>query len=187
MISPLELRRQGLHLLFGLFIISMLYFHLFTLYHLIGVFILGCVLSFLCKHFSVPIASWVMDTFERPENRYVFPGKGPIFFMLGSIIVVYFFPLKIALASIMILTLGDAVSHVFGKLLSRRTYKHLKSIEGTIAGIAFSFVGALLFVNVLAALFGSMFSMILETIKIDGVDDNLLIPIVAAVIMSFFL
>ena len=186
MISVLELRRQTLHLLFGIFIVSMLYFHFFSIYHLITIFVVGFVLSFLCKRFRVPLASWVMDKFERPENRYVFPGKGPLFFMLGSIIVVHFFPLKIALASIIILTLGDAVSHVFGKLLSRRTYKHLKSVEGTVAGIAFSFVGALFFVNFFAAFFGSMLSMIFETVKIDFIDDNLLIPLVAAITMSFF-
>ncbi|MSR85935.1 hypothetical protein EXS74_00900 [Candidatus Woesearchaeota archaeon] len=186
MISALELRRQSLHLLFGIFLMCMLYFHLFTVYHLIVSFILGFILSFLCKHYRVPLASWVMDKFERPENRYIFPGKGPLFFVLGSIVVVYFFPLKIALASIMILTLGDAVSHIFGKLLSRRTYKHFKSVEGTVAGVAFSFVGALLFVNVFAALFGSMLSMGLETIKMNYIDDNLLIPIAAALIMSIF-
>lgn len=127
-----------------------------------------------------------MNTFERPENRKTFPGKGPIFFVLGSIIVVYFFPLKIALASIIILTLGDALSHIFGKLLSRRTYKYLKSVEGTIAGVAFSFFGALLFVNVFAAFFGSLLSITLETLKIDFIDDNLLVPVTAALIMSIF-
>ncbi len=186
MISSLELRRQTLHLFFGLFIIVMLYFNIFTIYYLMGILILGFILSILCKRYRVPIASWVIDKFERPENRYIFPGKGPIFFILGSIFVVYLFPQNIALASIMILTLGDALSHVFGKLLSGKTYKHLKSVEGTIAGMAFSFIGALLFVNVFAALFGSLLSMSLENIKISYIDDNLLIPIVAALIMSLF-
>ena len=89
MISALELRRQSLHLLFGIFIVCMLYFNAFSLYHLVAIFIIGFILSFLCKHYKVPIASWVMDKFERPENRYVFPGKGPLFFVLGSMVVVY--------------------------------------------------------------------------------------------------
>lgn len=186
MISALELRRQFLHIAFGIFLVTMLYFGIFNIYHLIGILVLGLIFSRLCKSFTVPIASWVMEKFERPENRKTFPGKGPIFFMIGTIIVVYFFPLKIALASIMILTLGDAVSHIFGKLLSRKTYKYLKSVEGTIAGIAFSFFGALFFVNVLAALSGSMLSMLLETVKMDYIDDNLLVPITAALIMSVF-
>ncbi|MDP3728967.1 MAG: hypothetical protein Q8R18_05975 [bacterium] len=186
MISALELRRQFLHMAFGIFLVAMLYFNLFTIWHLIGILILGIIFSRLCKSFTVPLASWVMEKFERPENLKTFPGKGPIFFVLGSIIVVYFFPLKIALASIIILTLGDALSHIFGKLLSRKTYKYLKSVEGTIAGIAFSFFGALLFVNVFAALFGSLLSMTLETFKLDYIDDNLLVPITAALVMSIF-
>lgn len=186
MISALELRRQFLHMFFGIFLVTMLYFHIFTLIHLIAILVLGIILSRLCKSFTVPIASWVLEKFERPESRKIFPGKGPIFFMIGSIIVVYFFSLKIALASIIILTLGDALSHIFGKLLSKKTYKYLKSIEGTIAGIAFSFFGALLFVNVFAALSGSLLSMTLETLKLDFIDDNLLVPVTAALVMSIF-
>ncbi|HIH14739.1 MAG: Phosphatidate cytidylyltransferase [archaeon GW2011_AR17] len=186
MISALELRRQFLHMAFGIFLVTMLYFHFFNIYHLIGILILGLIFSRLCKSYTIPLASWVMEKFERPENRKTFPGKGPIFFTIGSIIVVYFFPLKIALASIIILTLGDALSHIFGKLLSRKTYKYLKSVEGTIAGIAFSFFGALLFVNVFAALSGSLLSMVLETLKLDYIDDNLLVPVTAALIMSIF-
>ncbi len=186
MISALELRRQFLHMAFGIFLMTMLYFNIFTIWHLIGILILGIILSRLCKSFTVPIASWIIDKFERPENLKTFPGKGPIFFVLGSIIVVYFFPLKIALASIIILTLGDSLAHIFGKLLSNRTYKYLKSIEGTIVGIAFSFFGALLFVNVFAALSGSLLSMTLESLKLNYIDDNLLVPVTAALIMSLF-
>src|SRR3989344_2018410 len=170
MISALELRRQFLHMAFGIFLVTMLYFHFFNIYHLIGILILGLIFSRLCKSYTIPLASWVMEKFERPENRKTFPGKGPIFFTIGSII----------------LTLGDALSHIFGKLLSRKTYKYLKSVEGTIAGIAFSFFGALLFVNVFAALSGSLLSMVLETLKLDYIDDNLLVPVTAALIMSIF-
>jgi len=186
MISALEWRRQFLHIAFGIFLVTMLYFHLFSIWHLIGILFVGILFSRLCKSFRVPFASWVLEKFERPENIKTFPGKGPIFFMIGSIIVVYFFSLKIALASIIILTLGDALSHIFGKLLSRKTYKYLKSVEGTIAGIAFSFFGALLFVNVFAALSGSLLSMALETLKLDFIDDNLLVPVTAALVMSIF-
>src|SRR3989338_6198102 len=137
MISALELRRQFLHMAFGIFLVTMLYFHFFNIYHLIGILILGLIFSRLCKSYTIPLASWVMEKFERPENRKTFPGKGPIFFTIGSIIVVSFF-------------------------------------------------GALLFVNVFAALSGSLLSMVLETLKLDYIDDNLLVPVTAALIMSIF-
>ena len=183
MISGLEFRRQLLHMSFGIFLIIMLYLGWFNVYHLIGILVLGYTCSQLCKRFRVPVASWVMDRFERKEYRKTFPGKGPIFFMIGSILVVYFFPLKIALASMLMLSVGDGVSHIFGKLLSKKTYKHLKSVEGTIVGIVFSFLGALIFVDVALALWGSIIAMGLEGFDF-GLDDNLYIPIVAAVVMS---
>ncbi len=152
---------------------------------MLAILISGVILSKLCAKYRIPIASWVMDRFERDEFRYTLPGKGPILFMIGSTIVLYLFPLKIALAAMMILSVGDAVSHIFGKLLSRRTYKYLKSVEGTLVAMVFSFFGALIFVNFAAALVGSILTMMFESIEF-GVDDNLFIPIVAAVVMSIF-
>jgi dolichol kinase len=183
MISKLELRRQALHLTFGVILIALLYFNLIGVYSLVGILITGVTLSFLCKWFRIPIASWVMDNFEREDMRTTFPGKGPILFMLGSIIVISLFPKEIALAAMVMLAVGDAFSHIFGKMLSKQTYKYLKSVKGTLIGIGFSFVGALLFVDVTVALLGSVVTMSLEGIKL-GLDDNLYIPVVAALVMS---
>lgn len=184
-LSSLELRRQLLHLFFGVILVTLLYYHVISIYHMLAILIAGLILSKLCTIKKIPIASWVMDRFEREEYRNKFPGKGPIFFMIGSILVLYLFPLHIALAAMMVLSIGDALSHIFGKLLSRRTYTHLKSIEGTLVAIVASFFGALIFVNAFAALAGVSLSLIFEDLKLD-VDDNLFIPIIAAVIMSLF-
>jgi dolichol kinase len=173
-------------MIFGIFIVLMLYLHWFNIYHLLVILFLGLLFSYLCKHYDVPVASWMMEKFERPEYRKTFPGRGPIFFMTGSILVVYVFPLKIALASILVLSLGDAISHIFGKLLSKKTYVHLKSLEGTVAGVLVAFLGALIFVNIYAAIFGSSLAMLIENIKMDYFDDNLLVPLVAALVMSLF-
>ncbi len=185
MISKLELRRQLLHMFFGIFLVTLLFFGIFNIYHLIAILVVGLVLSRLCTRYRIPLASWVMENFERKSYRKTFPGKGPILFMIGSIIVVFFFPLKIALASMMILSVGDAVSHIFGKILSKRTYKYLKSVEGTLLAMVFSFFGALIFFKVIAAIVGSILTMVFESIKSDF-DDNLYVPIVAALIMSVF-
>jgi dolichol kinase len=182
MISKLEVRRQLLHLFFGAFLITMLYFNIFTVHYLIGILLIGMILSKLCIHYNIPIASWVIKNFEREEFRKKFPAKGPIFFMLGSIIVLILFPKDIALASMAILSVGDAASHVFGKLLSKRSYKYLKSVEGTLIGITFSFLTALLFVDVALALVGSVVSLSFESLKLK-LEDNLFIPIIAATVM----
>lgn len=184
-LSGLEFRRQMLHVIFGLFLVVMLYLGWFNIYHMIGILVLGVVLSRLCVKYRVPLASYVMDKFERAEFRKRFPGKGPIFFMVGSIIVLLLFPLKIALASMVILSIGDGLSHIFGKLLCKRKYKYLKSVEGTILGMGFSLLGALFFVSFVPALFAVLSSLLLENFK-TGVEDNIMIPIVAAVVLSLF-
>lgn len=185
MISPLELRRQILHLSFGVALVILLYLGIFNIFHMIAILAAGLIMSYFCRNYEVPIASWVMEKFERETNRKIFPGRGPIFLMIGSVSVLALFPLKIALASMMILAMGDAFSHIIGKLLSARTYTHLKSVEGTIAGIIFSFCGALFFVSFLPAIVASVLSMLVENVKL-GIDDNLLIPIIAASVLSLF-
>ena len=185
MISLLELRRQILHLTFGVSLVILLYLGVFNIFHMVAVLVAGLIMSYLCRNYEVPIASWVMTKFERESNRKIFPGRGPIYLMIGSISVLVLFPLKIALASMMILALGDAFSHIVGKLLSAKTYTHLKSVEGTLAGVVFSFFGALFFVSFLPAVVGSVLSMLVESIKFE-IDDNLLIPIIAASVMSLF-
>jgi len=184
-LTSLELRRQLLHMGFGIVLITLLYFGILNIYLMIGGLTLALILSRLCTMTQIPIASWVMDRFERKEFRHKFPGKGPIFFMMGSIVVLYFFPLHIALAAMVILSVGDAVSHIAGKLLSRRSYKYLKSVEGTAVAIVASFFGVLIFVNFAAALVGVSVSLLFEDLKL-GIEDNLFLPIVAAIIMSLF-
>ena len=184
-LTSLELRRQLLHMGFGIVLITLLYFHVINLYIMIGGLALALILSKLCTMTRIPLASWVMDKFERKEYRHKFPGKGPIFFMVGSIIVLALFPLHIALAAMVVLSVGDAVSHIFGKLLSRKTYKYLKSYEGTAVAIVASFFGVLIFVNFFAALVGVSVSLLFEDLKL-GIDDNIFLPIVAAIVMSLF-
>ncbi|MBT4174222.1 hypothetical protein HOE07_00930 [archaeon] len=182
-LTLLELRRQLLHMFFGLFLVAMLYFEIFNLYWMVGILGAGVVLSELCKRGRVPLASWVMDHFERDENRKAFPGRGPIFFMIGSIIVLWLFSKDVALASMVILAVGDAVSHIFGKLLSKKKYKYLKSVKGTLIGVGCGILGAFIFVSIIPAVVGGAVSMLFEGLDL-GLEDNLYIPIVAAIAIS---
>lgn len=99
------------------------------------------------------------------------------------------FPKEIAMASIMILALGDSVSHLYG--LHYGKIKHplsnAKFLEGTIAGFVAGFIGALIFLPWLEAFLASLAAMIVEAIEIKigigQVDDNLIIPIVAGTIV----
>lgn len=183
MLSALELRRQIFHLFFGIILVTLLYFNVLTTFYLFLLLAFGFALSFLSRYYDLPIIAWFLDRFERPEDRYKFPGKGPIFFVIGSLIVLILFSKATALASMVILTTGDAVSHVAGKLLSKRTYVYLKSWEGMVAGIMLAFASALFFVDSTPALLGSIVAMAVEGLKL-GLDDNLILPVSAAIVIS---
>ncbi|MBI5871986.1 hypothetical protein HZB88_02775 [archaeon] len=154
-----------------------------TGFYLAVMLIAGILTSVFSMKYDIPVVSWFLDRFEREEYRRKFPGKAAILFVLGSLIALVLFPKDIALASILILSLGDAFAHVFGKILSRRRYVYLKSVEGTIIGIVTGFLGALIFVNPLSAAVGSFAAMGSEAVRTKLFDDNILIPLVAGAVM----
>jgi len=95
------------------------------------------------------------------------------------------FDKDIAMASIMVLALGDSVSHLYG--LHYGKIKHplsnKKFLEGTIAGFVAGFIGALVFARWYEAFFASLAAMIVEGIEVKigtrQIDDNIIVPLVA--------
>lgn len=115
------------------------------------------------------------------------PGVDILFYLLGCFIVLWIFPENIASAAIMILAFGDAVAHLISRsfgatqtALTKTTY-----LEGTILGGAAGAIAAWLYVPLLPAVLASAAAMMVEAgelrIANHHIDDNIIIPIVAAV------
>jgi len=191
MLTKLEVKRQFVHILFGILIVFLINYDIINAPILFMLFIIGLILSALSKKFQIPIIYWFLKLLDRKKDLEKFPGKGMIFYVLGAFIVVLIFPKDIAIASIIILALGDSISRIVGPYgYLKHPFTNTKFFEGIVAGAFVGFLGALFFVPWLIALIGSSISMLIEGInlKIKGfkIDDNLLIPIVAAVIMEAF-
>ena len=186
----LEVRRQIFHLFFGILIVILLMFGFIDKWLLFYLIIMGIIISFLSKRIKIPIIYWFLENFERPQDLKRFPGKGVITFLIGAFLVTLFFSMDIAMPAILVLALGDSVSHIFGIHYGKR--KHLlnnkKFIEGSIAGFIAAFIGALIFVPWHEAFFAALFAMIVEAIEIkigaEQVDDNIVIPLVAAIVIT---
>lgn len=192
-VDKLEIKRQAFHLALGLSVIFLLFKGILVPGTLFIILLISGGLSFLSLKFKIPIVSWFLRHFEREKALKTFPGKGFIFFLAGVLLVIKLFEKDIALAAIMILTMGDSVSHVIGRHIGR--IKHplngLKSIEGTIAGIIAGFVGILgliwlipgFSITLLQAFFASLIAITLEAIELkmggSAVDDNFIVPLVA--------
>lgn len=191
MLSQLELKRQLMHIIVGLATITLLYYNILSSFAILLLIITGIMLSFLCKRIWVPIISTFLDHVEREEQKKNFPGKGTIFFFIGVLLSLQLFEQNTAYASIMVLTFGDSISHMFGarfgKIKNIFNGKSKKLLEGTVAGTLAGFLGAMFFVPIPEAFLGSLGAMIAEVIKIDfndtTLDDNLVVPLIAGTIM----
>jgi dolichol kinase len=191
MLTKQEIGRQIVHAFSGILAVTLIYYDILSPLAIFLLIIVGILVSMLSKRIKLPFFSQFLDIFEREEERKKFPGKGMIFFFIGILLVVQLFSEDIALAAIMILALGDSVSHLvgerFGQIKNIFNGKSKKLLEGTLAGTMTGFLGALIFVPLPEAFLGSLGAMIAEVIKIDfndhTLDDNLVVPLVAGTIM----
>jgi len=188
-INRFEVRRQAFHICLGLAIIILLVNNILNSLILFIILIAGILISILSRKFKIPVIYSFLKLFERKDILKTFPGKGTISFLMGCLLVLQLFEKNIALASIIILTFGDSVSHLFGWHFGRK--KHplncLKSIEGNIAGAITGFLGAMLFVSPLTALLASFGAMTAEAVELRMnnkiIDDNIIVPLIAGTII----
>lgn len=120
-----------------------------------------------------------------PEYEWNLPYVGPLFFGLGTILVLLLFKYPIAFAAIAILTVGDSVAAIVGAIFGKATLQinYKKSVEGTLSGFVAAFLAAMLFVSPIVAFVGAFVGMMMEALPIPA-DDNLTIPISAAIAMT---
>ena len=182
-----EVKRKILHLLFGALIVILLMFEIIEKLHLLILLILFFVISILSKKYRIPGVDWFVQNFERDAYIKKFPGRGFVFYVLGSLLVLSFFSLDIAMASILVLAFADSIGHLFGIKYGKRRHPYVstKFIEGWIVGFIAGFIAASVIVPWHEALAASFFAMLVEGIEIkvgaDDIDDNLIIPLVAAI------
>jgi len=187
--SNFEWNRQLFHIFLGIAIVALLVYNLIGKKTILAIILIGLILSYLSRKTRIPVIYNLLQRFERSEELKKFPGKGILFYFAGVYIALLLFPKETAMASIMVLALGDSVSHIYG--LHYGKIKHplskTKFLEGTIAGFIAGFAGALIFVNPFEAFFASLAAMIVEAIEVKAgnqqVDDNLIVPLAAGAVI----
>jgi len=182
----LENGRKLFHLTLGIFITALLYFDIIDVWIILPITLAGFLVSAIKRRKRMPITEWFLRRFEREENIATMPGKGALYFFVGLLLVLALFPKDVALASVIIFSIGDSIATMVGMRVGR--IKHplssTKFLEGSAAGFVWALLGALLFVPPLEALAASFFAMAVEGIDfIKGrrVEDNITVPLVAGV------
>ncbi len=172
----------------GIAIVTLVYFELINSFILFIILCIGIALSFLAKTYKIPIVQWFLDNFER---KHTHPGKGSLTFLVGSILALQLFPLEVALASILVLALGDGISTLIGPLGKlKHFWSETKLLEGTLAGIVLATIGASFFVPVHEGFLASAIAMSAEAAEIKFnnkvLSDNLFVPLVAGATIVLF-
>jgi len=184
-----ELGRKIVHMLIGIAALLLLINNIVTPLIIFIILIIGVLCSLLSLKFRIPILSFFLDNFERPEEKDKLPGRGIIFAVVGSLLALQLFERNIALASITILVFADPISHLIGKLFGKTKsfLDKTKNIEGHIAGAIISSLFAMFFVHPALAFAGALSAMLFEAIIIEiqkiKLDDNLIIPLAAGTAM----
>ncbi len=188
-VNQFEWNRQLLHIFLGIAVVGLLLYDFIDKKIILIIIIIGLILSFLSRKIRIPVIYELLEKFERTEDLKKFPGKGIIFYLIGAYISLIFFSKDIAMASIMVLALGDSVSHLYGLHFGKikQPFSKTKFLEGTIAGFVAGFIGALVFLPWLEAVLASLAAMIIEAIELkigtEQVDDNLIVPFVAGAVV----
>ena len=189
MLTLLELRRKTFHIFSGIAAIVLLKIGIITRFELLILLIIGLILSPLSKKYKIPLVSWGLKKMDR--KKMFMPGWGAITALAGMLIALYLFSENIAYASILVLSVGDGFAALIGKMGKIKTrFSKKKTWEGTISGIITATIAASFFVPFYMALVASMDAMYVELIDFkfkNIIDDNLLIPLIAGIIISLLM
>lgn len=184
----LEIKRQPFHILLGLSLIVLIYYDILTPSALLAIIIIGLLISLIVKRTTPKTIYKLLRFVEREEALEEFPGKGLIAYLIGALLVLTLFEKEVALASIMILALGDSISRLigpFGRI--KHPFNNTKFLEGMIAGIVAASLGAMLFIKPSEAIVASFFAMLLEGTDLKlykfKINDNITIPLIAGFVI----
>jgi dolichol kinase len=189
-LNKFEIKRKILHVLIGSILILLMALGLITPLILFLIIVAGCVLSIVSLKFRMPGLAWLLDNFDREKDRKTFPGRGAITMFIGILLAWKLFERDIAYASMIVLVLGDAVSHLVGSHLGKikNPLNGFKFIEGNLMGGVAGSIGAMMFVDPWLASLGAFGAMFIEAIQVKMndsiIDDNIIIPLAAGAIMT---
>jgi phytol kinase len=131
-----------------------------------------------------PIVSSISLNAATPSERYEF-ATTPIYLGLGVVLALLLFPAPISYASVAVVSLGDSVASIAGKVFGKTPilYNRSKNLEGSIAGFAAAFLGATIFLKPLSACAAAVVGMLAESLPLP-VNDNLSTPLITGTLLT---
>jgi len=117
----------------------------------------------------IEIVEGEIDTIAREHEKKSIGAH--IYFALAAFIIVYFFPKDIAIGSIAVATLGDAIAAIIGKPFGKHRFKNGKSLEGSLAFFMTSLLILSILMDIPHAVIGALAGTLAEFYELPP-DDN---------------
>ncbi|AHF81271.1 diacylglycerol/polyprenol kinase family protein [Thermococcus paralvinellae] len=131
----------------------------------------------------IEIVEREIDTIAREHEKRSIGAH--IYFTLAAFIIVYFFPKDIAIGSIAVATLGDAIAAIIGKPFGKHRFKNGKSIEGSLAYFLTALLILIPLIDVPHAVIGALAGTLAEFYELPP-DDNFSNQLAIAVTLYLF-
>jgi phosphoserine phosphatase len=136
---------------------------------------------------NLPVISAITRNAALPTELYEFTAA-PLYFAAGILLTLLLFPAPVNGAAIAIFTLGDSTASLFGGLISKKPlpFNKGKTLEGSLFGFFFAFLGGAFFVSPVLALIAAAIAMAIESLP-SPVNDNILIPLGAGLALMLMI
>src|SRR3989344_8243503 len=182
-----EVVRKLMHIGLGIILGLLFYFDVLGKISLLILFGFVTLMFFVYLFYKIPGLHQLMLIVERSRDMKRFPGIGAIYFVLGFVLSAWLFPKNIAVASMMVLGFGDAVTVLVGAYGQIPFFNPLKNWEGVLAAAFASSVAASFFVPIGMAIIAATVSMLVEgfDVAVFGfkLNDNVTVPVVCGTVL----
>jgi HAD superfamily phosphoserine phosphatase-like hydrolase len=133
---------------------------------------------------NLPFISTITHQAASQEELYGF-AVAPVYFAVGILLALILFRAPISSAAIAIFVFGDSTASIFGGLISRKPlpFNRAKTLEGSLVGFFFAFLGGLLFIPPMKALIGAAVAMTVEYLPLP-VNDNVSVPFCTGLVLG---
>lgn len=186
-----EIFRKSIHLLLGIFLLTIIYFfgRINSLQIIAIIFIIGLILAILIKNkIKIEFLNKIILLVEREHEKHL-PGKAALIFFATTIILLTFFSnIDIILISLSTVIFADSLAAIVGKKFGKYKLVSKKHWQKTLAGTLTCFIVCSLILLLIAPLPLAVFIALVATIiEFAPINDNIGIPLAVAILLKLFL
>ena len=188
-----EFLRKIIHLFDSIIPLSLLFIERETLLYILLPITITFTFLDILRHYIETLGkiyyyffNRVTREIEKKKNNVT----GATYYLVGCLITVYFFTdTSIIISSLLIMSISDSFAALIGVRYGTTKIYNNKSLEGSFAFLVCTYIILLIFfnINIFLLLFISVIITLVELFSFYRLNDNLTIPISAALLLQYIL